>query len=92
MFEKIKEDAESIENEISGMKVKVVSDKCSALTFREEPNDEGRIIMIFNPGTEVSAIVESDPEWSKVEYDGKIGYSRSEYLSDATVNDVKNEE
>ena len=53
------------------------------VNFRTDPSTDADVIKLLNPGTAVE-MLEHDPDgWSKVSADGKTGYIKSEYLTEA---------
>ncbi len=65
--------------------------KADKLNMRNGASTSYRIIAKINNGTEVEVISESNG-WSKVKYDGRIGYVSSEFLQDINNNEDKENE
>ena len=57
----------------------------TSLNFRSGPSTTSSKIGSIKEGTEVGVISESDG-WSKISYNGKIGYVSSQYLGDKTTS------
>ncbi len=52
-----------------------------SIYLRETPSDNGNIICEIPLGTPVGFIEQANNTFSKINYNGKIGYSKTEYLS-----------
>ena len=82
--EENKEEQENkTETETTKMYVNTVT-----LNLREKANTSSKIVTQLNQNDEVTVIEVVDKTWSKVEANGKEGYTASEYLSAKKVNDT----
>lgn len=50
------------------------------LNFRTAPNTDSDIISTFPTGTKISVVEYDQENWSKITYNGKTGYVKSEYI------------
>ena len=48
--------------------------------LRREPNTDSSILLTLYPGAVVEVVESTSDGWSKVKYDGKTGYVKSEFL------------
>jgi N-acetylmuramoyl-L-alanine amidase len=48
------------------------------LNVRSEPNQSAAKLGVLNAGTEVD-LVEEVGDWSKIKFDGQLGYVKTEY-------------
>lgn len=53
----------------------------SSVRMRKEPNTDCEVIVTLYTGTKV-VFLGTEDDWSKVKYDGKTGYIKSEFLDD----------
>ena len=81
--EKKEEQENKAETETTKMYVNTVT-----LNLREKANTSSKIVTQLNQNDEVTVIEVVDKTWSKVEANGKEGYTASEYLSAKKVNDT----
>ena len=63
----------------------------SSLNFRKGPSTSDLLICALSRGTEVGFISESNG-WSKVSYNGTIGYVSSQYLGDKSSSNISSAE
>lgn len=79
-----KENGESTTEENTTVsKMMYVNNVSQAVYFRKKPKEkEGNQIGTILLGTEVGFIEKANNTFSKVQYDGKIGYVKTDYLSD----------
>ena len=63
----------------------------SSLNFRKGPSTSNLLICALSRGTEVGFISESNG-WSKVSYNGTIGYVSSQYLGDKSSSNISSAE
>ena len=80
---KEEEQENKAETETTKMYVNTVT-----LNLREKANTSSKIVTQLNKNDEVTVIEVVDKTWSKVEANGKEGYTASEYLSTKKVNDT----
>jgi uncharacterized protein YgiM (DUF1202 family) len=65
------------------MKTFVNTANKGTLNLRAEPSASAKVLARIPYGTEIEAEF-TNSKWSKVEYNGKIGYVMSEFLGDKT--------
>jgi hypothetical protein len=53
----------------------------SELKFREEPNSKAHSLGLIKSGENVNVLDKSNPQWFKVDHEGKTGYLASKYLT-----------
>ena len=75
-------------NQNSTGKTKIVT--ASSLNMRNGAGTSYRVIMTLKKGTKVEVISESNG-WSKIKYDGRLGYVSSQYLSSSTSGGSSND-
>ena len=73
------------------MKAYVNTSNKGALNMRMAPTTSSAVLMQIPYGTAVEAEITSD-EWSKVTYNGKVGYVMNKFLNNSNTNPITKED
>ncbi|MBR6334708.1 MAG: SH3 domain-containing protein, partial [Clostridia bacterium] len=77
------------EDEAAIKKLYFVNTKQDALRVRSEPDENSNILNSLPKGTKV-LVVDNKNGWSQIEYESIWGWVKSEYLKQASANEIKN--